>query len=191
MAKYNRKHGMYKSPIYKVWATMRNRCSRPNIPEYRNYGARGIKVCRRWQKFENFYADMGPRPPGATIERIDNDGPYSPKNCRWATRREQAQNKRNNRWLTLGKRTQTMKEWADEIGVNPAAILYRINAGWSNEAILTTPKPEQSNAKLNMQKARAIRATYPKLSMEKIAAQYAVSKKTVLNILHNRIWIER
>lgn len=84
-----------------------------------------------------------------------------------------------------------MKEWADEIGVNPAAILYRINAGWSNEAILTTPKPEQSNAKLNMQKARAIRATYPKLSMEKIAAQYAVSKKTVLNILHNRIWIER
>jgi len=83
-----------------------------------------------------------------------------------------------------------MAEWARELGVNSAAVLYRLNAGWSIERALTVAKPERPNAKLNMRQARTIRATYPSLSMEKIASKYGVSKKTVLNIIHGRIFID-
>jgi hypothetical protein len=190
MARYNRKHGLYKSREYAVWNAMLSRCYNPNVVGYRDYGAKGITVCRWWLAFENFYADMGPRPRGGTIERINNKGPYSPRNCRWATRQEQAQNKSNSRLLTHGGRTQTMAAWAHELGMNPSALLYRIRAGWTVKRVLTTPKPERPNSKLNMRQARAIRALYPGLSMEKIAAKYGVSKKTVLNIIHGKIFIE-
>lgn len=176
---------------YGVWCSMMNRCNNPNTVGYKNYGARGIKVCRRWHTFENFDADMGPRPPGGTVERIDNNGPYSPRNCRWATRQEQGQNKRNSRLLSHKGRTQTMAEWARELGVHASAILYRLNKpGWTLEQALTVAKPERPNAKLNMRQARVIRATYPNLSYDKIAAKYGVSKKTILNIIHGKIFIE-
>jgi len=85
---------MSQTPIYGAWKTMLSRCRNQKFPTYINYGGRGITICNRWLKFENFYNDMGDRPCGKSLDRIDNDGPYNSENCRWSTRQEQNTNKR-------------------------------------------------------------------------------------------------
>jgi hypothetical protein len=98
-----RRHGQSLSSLYMVWKGMMARCTIPRATGYANYGGRGIAVCERWRRFENFLADMGPRPPGTSLDRIDVNGNYEPTNCRWATREVQAGNARHVRTFLNGQ----------------------------------------------------------------------------------------
>lgn len=128
-------------PEYSVWQAMRTRCSNPNVNNYHNYGARGIKVCERWDSFANFLADMGPRPtPKHSIERRDSDGDYCPENCEWVTSKVQNNNTRKNRYITFNGETLTLAQWADRLSMNPATLYYRIaKKRWPLERALTEP----------------------------------------------------
>jgi hypothetical protein len=132
------RHGQHGTPLYGRWHGMRQRTSNPRHRYYSNYGGRGITVCDRWNSFENFAADMGPTfSPELELDRIDNDGPYSPENCRWATRRQQQRNRRGNRILTLAGRSQSVADWADELGVKANTLHARLYKGWPVERVLT------------------------------------------------------
>lgn len=123
---------------YRTWADMPSRCSNPRHQAWPDYGGRGIDVCQRWRdSFQAFLADMGPRPDGMWLDRKDNDGPYSPDNCRWATPTEQANNKRSNRRISIDGRTQTLAEWVRELGLNYRTVKSRLNVGhWTPEEAL-------------------------------------------------------
>lgn len=125
--------------IFTIWSSMIERCGNPNSEFYYRYGGRGIKVCERWLKFENFLEDMGERPAGLTIERVDNDLGYFKENCRWADRTEQANNRRSNRYLTLNGETKSLSEWAKFVGVNPSTISCRLKNGWPIRDAISIP----------------------------------------------------
>lgn len=116
------RHGLGRTRSYGTWGNMMERCFDQRDGKYRDYGARGITVCERWRNFENFYADMGERPKGLTIERIANDGNYEPGNCRWATPKEQANNTRRNRRISFGGETLTLTEWSQRLGISPSTL---------------------------------------------------------------------
>lgn len=132
-------HGMAGTRTYDIWAGMKERCNNKQKKEYKHYGGRGIKVCNHWNKFENFYKDMGKAPEHMSIDRINNNGNYEPNNCRWATGIEQANNRRSNHLLTYKGKTQTITQWAGEIGINKITLSGRINSlNWTVERALTT-----------------------------------------------------
>jgi len=141
------KHGHSKrsgdSPEYYTWASMMKRCYNPNWVNYKNYGARGIKVCDRWHDFRNFLADMGNRPAGMFIERIENEKGYGPENCKWSTRIEQTKNTRSNRMLTFNGETKPMVEWSETLKLSYHVIKNRLKYGWSIERTLTEPLIEK------------------------------------------------
>lgn len=139
---------------YGTYLQMIDRCYNPNHKSWRNYGGRGIKVCRRWlTSFKNFFDDMGTRPTSKhSLDRFpDQNGNYSPDNCRWATSKEQARNTRTNTILTLNGESHCLAEWAEITGIRIGCILERISKGWSIERVLNTdPKEYNRNRPAQM-----------------------------------------
>lgn len=131
--------GGKRSPTYQTWSSMIDRCTRNKHSHFARYGGRGISVCDRWMKFENFFEDMGERPYGMTLDRIDNDDGYSIHNCRWSTDLTQANNRSKNHLITFGGDTLTLSQWGKKLCVKPNSIRMRILSGWSNGKALFTP----------------------------------------------------
>lgn len=122
---------------YRIWNEMRQRCTNPKCNRYYSHGARGISVCERWNDFSAFMEDMGPRPSIAhSLDRINNDGNYEPSNCRWATRKEQARNKRRTLFVELRGVRKPLVQWCEELGVRYRAAWQRIKEGKSPEVAL-------------------------------------------------------
>lgn len=140
------KHGMIKDVVYKAWCSMIERCSNPNNPRYRAYGGRGIEVCKEWLKFENFYADMGNRPSGCSLDRINVNGNYEASNCRWATYKQQNRNRRNNKLIEFNGEVKCLSEWAECVGIKTHTLLFRLNAGWSIDSALTIPVRQRAGS---------------------------------------------
>ena len=135
-----------KSRIYVIWETMIQRCTNPNNRAYIHYGGRGISICERWRKFENFIKDMKfPPTDRHQIDRIDNNSHYCPDNCQWATRKQQARNTRRNRYITFNDKTQCLSAWAEQYSMTPISLWKRLNRGWSVEKSLTTPLKKTKN----------------------------------------------
>lgn len=135
-------HGGRRRREYAVWQSMHNRCRRAAGKDYPRYGARGIRVCERWADFEAFFADMGERPAGMTLDRRDNDGHYSPGNCRWATSKQQARNRGSSRLISAFGQVLPLSAWADDsrCSVTCGAIAKRIKSGMSPELAITKPR---------------------------------------------------
>jgi hypothetical protein len=154
MGERTRTHGLSKAPVYKIWASMIGRTTNANNPAYYRYGGSGIGVCDSWRKFENFFEDMGHRPKNLTIERINNSKGYSPNNCKWATRSEQAKNRK---WhgngfkpqirITHEGQTLTPKEWSKITGINHKRIARRYREGFSVEMVFSKEKLPNKKAK--------------------------------------------
>lgn len=143
------KHGGYvgRKPTrtMRIWKNMIQRTCNPNCPMYARYGGAGIGVCKSWQTFEGFMADMGEAPDGLTLERIDNSKGYEPNNCKWTTYAEQNRNKSSTKKLTLNGRTQIAADWAAELGLTDSQIYKRIRRGWSDEEVLLGRPQRLSN----------------------------------------------
>jgi len=140
----NRKHRLEHPvhPLSGIWYGMHSRCENPNVKEFAYYGARGITVCARWSGkigFENFVADMGPRPAGKSLERVVNSKGYCPSNCVWATPKTQQRNTRHNRILILDGKAQCVAAWAEDLGIKSGTLCARLRMGWSTQRTLTTP----------------------------------------------------
>lgn len=139
------KHGMHKSSEYLIWQQAKERCHNPNKASYQRYGARGIYMVDEWRDdFQRFLADMGTRPSKEhTLERVDNDGPYAPWNCTWATKDVQYRNRRQTVWIEFQGERLCRKDWCRRYGLDEATFAARLSRGWDLERALTTPPKKQ------------------------------------------------
>jgi len=137
----HKNHGYSDSATYKVWQGITKRCYNKNASNYYLYGGKGVRIAAAWREFEQFLQDMGARPSAKhSIERIDHRGNYTPDNCKWATIKEQARNKGNNRIIEINGEKKCLAEWIESLGVSPSTIRDRIyKLGWSEERAITTP----------------------------------------------------
>ena len=151
-------HGQTGTRTWRSWNSMVHRCMRPADPSWDRYGGRGIRICDRWLGpigFENFLADMGERPSSKTLDRVDVNGNYEPKNCRWATRNEQDNNKRTNLMLTLNGKRMSVSDWAHSRSMRPGTLFRRLHYGWSVEdAIMRPVDPRTPRRKLILRTSR-------------------------------------
>jgi hypothetical protein len=141
------KHGQsghHMSSTYRIWKGMLTRCRNPSATGYVDYGGRGITVCDRWLKFENFFEDMGERPEKMSIDRIDHNKGYSKENCRWATDQQQRLNMTRNKRITAFGKTLCVSEWARELNIPASTIYWRLDNGKSNEDALSLIKRDNS-----------------------------------------------
>lgn len=140
----NLKHGYNRckkrTPTYSSWSGMKTRCNNISGPKYNKWGGRGIRICNRWSKFENFLKDMGSPPTKShSLDRINNNKGYCKSNCRWATPKQQGRNKSNNRIFTFKRKTQCLSAWSEEYKIKSSIIADRLNRGWSTKEALTVP----------------------------------------------------
>lgn len=193
-------------PEYRIWISMRRRCSDPRNQGFHSYTNR-VHVCAAWSgSFDQFFADMGPRPtPRHSLDRIDNEGGYEPGNVRWATAKEQARNRSDTRFVTANGQTKPLAQWAEELGLSIPAFAYRLRK-WGAESAVNRPKdPHQPflkgqdtkrkrgeghyRAKLTPEKVRAIRLDKQNgLSVKAIAAKYSVVEGTIICVLNGTTW---
>lgn len=146
VAAIHKKHGMYLSPIYGIWQSMVDRVKNKKNHNYHNYGGRGITVCDKWLTFEGFYEDMGDRPEGLTLDRIDNDLGYCKENCHWVTQKEQCNNTRRNRYIMFKGKVQTISQWSEELGISDIVLRGRLfQSKWSIQKSFTTPVIKKNN----------------------------------------------
>jgi hypothetical protein len=141
-------HGGKGTRLYRVWKNMRQRCGNPNNTDWMSYGGRGIRICERWSSFQNFSDDLGAPyaehvanhgAQNTSIDRIDTDGHYEPSNCRWATAVKQARNRRTVRKIEFRGKSQTLPEWAEELGIGRDTLKTRLQDGWTVERAFTEP----------------------------------------------------
>lgn len=190
-----RSHGQSKTALYSVWSVAKGRCENPTDKNYRYYGGRGITMCDRWRRsFTDFQADMGPRPEGYTLGRINNDGPYAPENCRWETYKQQARNTRRTFLVSHEGTTQTIGAWAEQLGIDEHALYFRIRtAGWSIKRALTTPSTppkgeDHPGHKLSDAAVAEIRQAYAAgVTQATLAQQYGVGQGHVSRIVLNKV----
>lgn len=188
----NRTHGACaggkNSPMYALWSHMKDRCLNENNTRYKSYGGRGITVCERWMDFQNFLSDMGERPEGMTLDRIDNDKGYSPDNCRWATNKQQQRNKTNNKLITYKGETKTLADWADDLGLDYYRVLQRMFNGWEFEdaidfSLLKNPKVPASLS--NRNRTGHLGVSFHKASKKYVAKIYRNRKSIHLGLFDN------
>lgn len=199
---------LHDHPAYSQWAMMLSRCRNPNVAKYPDYGGRGIKVCKRWEKGEGglsgfmcFMIDMGNKPSRAhSLDREDNNGDYCKSNCRWATGKQQANNRRSNRSLTYKGETMSMMDLSAKVGMSYFVLRNRVSRGWSVDDAVEKPdgfygfrpipKGEQLSKKLTDEDVLKIRSDYSNGfgTMESIGLQYGVGAPNIWQIVHRKTW---
>lgn len=179
----NKTHGYSRRrhPLYARWLGMRNRCNNPNDDYYDNYGGKGVKVCKRWDSFTNFLEDMGECPEGHTLDRRDNDGDYTPENCRWASSSEQAMNKSTTAMVEYNGELIKRRELAKRFGIDPDRLRQRLEMGWSVEKALTVEIPPQVKWRVVVGINIVTRTIYFSNKLSRFAKDHNLN----LNILRN------
>lgn len=175
------KHGMAHTAVYAVWKQMFQRCENPNCDAYHNYGGRGISVCQEWQNFEVFLADMGDRPKGFTIERIDVNGNYCKDNCEWATRKTQNNNTRRNRVYIFRGESKNLAQWSEHLGIRWETLRTRIDVlKWPIDVALSMPINDTA----------AVKYTHngKTLSLQEWAAETGIGYETIRKRVQGLKW---